>query len=341
MPALPIINVIEADQYSPNPLEASRGSQHLPDIEGLETFELTMTEEDKEQRLGFKPSDMPPKRVFVKEIDPGSWADMHGVVCGDELIACNGSPMDQIEPRQLVTALKGRPLNLTFVHHSKQESSAPRVVRSPHRMSTAPGKLTSSTASGTTSSMPDPESSITVVEDSYLYTPSDSTISRRAELTTLQSDAESPAWTAPSRAHGSSSRAAEWPSAAKSPSDSLRHALFSEEAVLENSVVDDTAMSPSGLEVSATTQDADRERLGQASEDVTIVNEPDLTLGSFDVSSAEEKTLLLPARHASSCEAMTAASPSGNGSMSLRSELSPTPRDTTDPAHGEMEEMKF
>jgi len=204
-------------------------SSSTPQEAGM--FEVVATEGDV--LLGFKPNAMPPERVVVDEVQPGSWSDLNGITPGDELIACNGESVTHIDSPTLKTRMRMRPLHLSF---SRGLSSVivPRSERTP-----SSGKLTSSSETAVTSTMPDVESSVSYVEDSYMYTPSalaSDTRSSRVSLT-FQSDSVSPAWVAsqgqcPALATHAIADASSNTSTpvSKELSDSLRAALFDQEA---------------------------------------------------------------------------------------------------------------
>lgn len=195
---------------------------------------IAVVANDEDTRLGFKPSAMPPDRIFVEEVEAGSWSDVRGICKGDELIACNGEAVLQITPKALVNIMKARPLRLTF-------SRILPAGRAARRLGTAPAKLASSGETAAPSTMPDTESSVSYME-SYEYTPSDGPSSAKSKISpALQPGSVSPAWPGPNTAAHRTvtttpsallevSSASSTPGA-KSLSDSLRAALFDEDSV--------------------------------------------------------------------------------------------------------------
>jgi hypothetical protein len=260
---------------------AKQSLQSSP-VETTESFELLMTEENT--KLGFKPSNKPPHPIFVVQVEKGSWADLGGVVCDDQLMSCNGTPIEQLDPDDLVKIMRVRPLRLVFSRSKPADSEA-------------------------------------VDRDSYFYTPSDSSISRRAELTAFQSDNSSPPWTAPpaSAAVVADSVSTISP-VGKSPSDSLRAALFGEEvdaeAAVESRTVDNSEMvaneAPSEqltLLVAPDNEEGASE-IWKLVDDATLVDEADQSLAvpSEETSGKSRKS----AYHGLGDEATTAGSDSGN-----------------------------
>jgi len=98
-------------------------------LEGLENPQKAKRFEfealDADQRLGFKPWGLPPDRIYVTEVEDGFWADVNGVAPGDELVACNGQDVANMRPRDLVAAMKARPLNLTFARDPQNGFALP------------------------------------------------------------------------------------------------------------------------------------------------------------------------------------------------------------------------
>merc|ERR1719272_397950 len=119
---------------------------------------------------------MPPDRqafgrIFVEEIEQGSWADACGISSGNELVACNGELVSQMKPQTLLTRMKMRPLQLSFAGALVPAGTATRGDRSSATPGKQPHNRNGETAVAST--IPDTsESSVSFVEDSYMLTPS-------------------------------------------------------------------------------------------------------------------------------------------------------------------------
>lgn len=71
--------------------------------------------------LGFVHSVVPPMRVMIRGVQPGSWADTVGMKPGDEMTAINSISVDQVTPQELESVLlRSRPLEFTFVYNGPE-----------------------------------------------------------------------------------------------------------------------------------------------------------------------------------------------------------------------------
>lgn len=92
---------------------------------------IKLVAQEGELRLGFKPSGLPPHRIFVEHVDPGSWSSVHGLWEGDELIEVGGQGVAGMTTQEFAVAVKRRPLHLTFVRESQTRSPSPADSRRP------------------------------------------------------------------------------------------------------------------------------------------------------------------------------------------------------------------
>jgi len=83
--------------------------------------------------LGFKPSGMPPARVFVEAVDADSWSGQVGIDIGDELIAVNGTLVSEMSAVELRSMRTERPLTLSLRREEPagEAFSDPMVVAGP------------------------------------------------------------------------------------------------------------------------------------------------------------------------------------------------------------------
>lgn len=73
-------------------------------------------------QLGIAPTALPPNPFILRHVEPGSWANHHGVSVGDELISINGVVVADISLKELDNFLRReRPLRLAFVRKKEVE----------------------------------------------------------------------------------------------------------------------------------------------------------------------------------------------------------------------------
>lgn len=84
------------------------------EMRGDTDYEFMAVARDADAALGFGSSAMPPEPVYVNRIEPGGWAERHGVLENDELVAIDGQHTEVLAAQDLVAALRRRPLRLTF-----------------------------------------------------------------------------------------------------------------------------------------------------------------------------------------------------------------------------------
>jgi len=89
---------------------ARGGSSGMADPEGV----VVLIARDSDRTLGWAPSALPPNRIFVKSVEPDSWAFEMDLEVGDELVAVNGRLVVDMDREDLLDAMKQRPLRLAF-----------------------------------------------------------------------------------------------------------------------------------------------------------------------------------------------------------------------------------
>jgi len=83
--------------------------------------------------LGFQ-YDALPKRVMVRSVEPGTWAERVGMQPLDELTAINGIGVDQVTPEELESMLaQTRPLEFTFVYSGPDAPPAGSKISTPRK----------------------------------------------------------------------------------------------------------------------------------------------------------------------------------------------------------------
>mmetsp|Transcript_72163 Transcript_72163/g.200159 ORF Transcript_72163/g.200159 Transcript_72163/m.200159 type:complete len:483 (+) Transcript_72163:94-1542(+) len=70
-------------------------------------------------------STLPPERVCIGRVTPGSWAERSGLRVGDELREVDGQPLDGMTSRELVVALRRRPSRFLFRRDEDSSHSTP------------------------------------------------------------------------------------------------------------------------------------------------------------------------------------------------------------------------
>jgi len=73
-----------------------------------------VTAEEGITGLGFRPSGMPPSRVFIEAVEPEGWSSQVGICVGDELTAVNDFLVPDMNQAELMSMRKERPLKLTM-----------------------------------------------------------------------------------------------------------------------------------------------------------------------------------------------------------------------------------
>merc|ERR1712159_649281 len=73
-------------------------------VEGKHKYEIVAEEGVK--ALGFMPSAMPPERVFVSNLQPGTWATENGAQEGDQLIGADGKTVSKMDKKELKQVMK-------------------------------------------------------------------------------------------------------------------------------------------------------------------------------------------------------------------------------------------
>eukprot|EP00929_Paragymnodinium_shiwhaense_P097990 TRINITY_DN59553_c0_g1_i1.p1 TRINITY_DN59553_c0_g1~~TRINITY_DN59553_c0_g1_i1.p1 ORF type:complete len:329 (+),score=110.63 TRINITY_DN59553_c0_g1_i1:59-988(+) len=89
---------------------AHRTTAHFAQEVAAETIEVTADKTVVE--LGFAPSALPPAQVYIKHIEPNSWAEEQGLQIGDELEKLQGVFLFEYSKQEMKAALKERPLTI-------------------------------------------------------------------------------------------------------------------------------------------------------------------------------------------------------------------------------------
>eukprot|EP00929_Paragymnodinium_shiwhaense_P047327 TRINITY_DN23_c2_g1_i1.p1 TRINITY_DN23_c2_g1~~TRINITY_DN23_c2_g1_i1.p1 ORF type:complete len:1441 (-),score=491.69 TRINITY_DN23_c2_g1_i1:25-4347(-) len=103
-----------------------------PAIADTKNFRLRIpsviaTAESGVDMLGFTPSAFPPKDVFIKSVDPGSWAEQSGLLAGDELVMVNGKDVHGMDKSEMLAFMRTRPVILALARNSRAESTKASV----------------------------------------------------------------------------------------------------------------------------------------------------------------------------------------------------------------------
>lgn len=91
--------------------------------------EFRVTAEEGVQGLGFRPTALPPERMYMDSVEPGSWAAKAGIVMGDEMVMVNDFKVVDMTAEQLGMCKSERPIHLKFVRH--EVTSQPKVDAKP------------------------------------------------------------------------------------------------------------------------------------------------------------------------------------------------------------------
>jgi len=96
-------------------------------LEGATRY--TVTAEVGVQGLGFRPSALPPERMYIDSVEPDSWSACVGVGLGDEMVMVNDMHVENMTQEDLMKSKTERPLLLTFMRH--EVTSKPVVDANP------------------------------------------------------------------------------------------------------------------------------------------------------------------------------------------------------------------
>lgn len=74
--------------------------------------QISISAASQVDQLGLSITNFPPKKVSVKRVEAGGWADMIGLTPGDVILALNGLPADHLNAADFKNAMGARPLCL-------------------------------------------------------------------------------------------------------------------------------------------------------------------------------------------------------------------------------------
>eukprot|EP00930_Biecheleria_cincta_P000589 TRINITY_DN10131_c0_g1_i1.p1 TRINITY_DN10131_c0_g1~~TRINITY_DN10131_c0_g1_i1.p1 ORF type:complete len:884 (-),score=162.31 TRINITY_DN10131_c0_g1_i1:526-3177(-) len=95
----------------------------LPEI-FVDARALKLQVDDTVDMLGFIPAAFPPEPMTIDSIVAGSWAELHGLIAGDTLVAIGSELVDTIPYKELKRAMRVRPLVLTFQQKPRLDTHA-------------------------------------------------------------------------------------------------------------------------------------------------------------------------------------------------------------------------
>lgn len=91
---------------------------------------FTLVADEGTGPLGWLSLGLPPQRVFVSEIDEGSWADKCGMRLQDELIRLDDFMISQFTQDAFLKAVSRRPLRFTFMRHQSPMDAQAAAIAS-------------------------------------------------------------------------------------------------------------------------------------------------------------------------------------------------------------------